>query len=178
MQTTDYARLLAGEGPGSPGVREMTDTQAVVTKRRPKRWPILNAAFAAAAGYYALTYGFSSLPPFFALMLVGAMAIVTFRLVEELRSRFDNVVVSFLSAASLMVSILSGITLAAWVLWRVLSVDQNPVDRLLAAKSTFEQVVFGAVLVSYLFAAFLGLSLAVYLVAIVRTNAFGPKSDA
>lgn len=156
----------------------MTDNQDVVAKLRPKRWPILIAAFAAGAGYYALTYGISTLPPFIVLMLVGAIATVAFRIVEELRSRFDNVVVSFLSATSLMVSTLSGISLIAWALWWAFSADQSPVDRLLSAKNTFEQVAFGAALVSYLFAAVLALGLAVGLFAIVRTNAFGPKSDA
>lgn len=178
MWTTGHAKLFEGKAPLHRGTRKMTDTQDVVTRLRRKRWPVLNAAFAAGAGYYALTYGISTLPPFVALMLVGAMATVAFRLVEELRSRFDNVVVSFLSATSLMVSILSGISLLAWVLWSVLSADQSPVDRVLSAKSTFEQVVFGAALVSYVFAAFLGFLLAVGLLAIVRTDAFGPKSDA
>lgn len=142
-------------------------------------WPLLLGALViAGAGYYVLSIGIAAAPPFIVLLLVGAIATVLHRLVEMLRPSFDNFVSQALSAIALMISILAGIALVGWVLWVLFATDTNPLNRFLAAKETPAQLASGFELALYLCLACLALVHAATLWTIVRTNAFGPKSDA
>lgn len=147
--------------------------------KRPSIWPpLLSALLIAGAGYYVYLIGIASTPAFVLLLLVGAIATVLHRLFEMLRAVFDNVVTSALSAITLMLSMIAGPTLIAWVFWMIFSAGSNPVDRLIAAKGLSDQLVIGFTLFIYALLALMGLIHAAALWTIVRTNAFGPKSDA
>jgi hypothetical protein len=139
---------------------------------------LLGAMVIAGVGYYVFSTGIASAPPFIVLLLVGAVATVLHRLVERLRPAFDNILSQALSAVALMISMLAGIALVGWVLWVLFATDANPLNRFLAAKETPAQLASGFELALYLSLACLALIHAAALWTIVRTNAFGPKSDA
>ncbi len=78
----------------------------------------------------------------------------------------------------LLGALVAGIALVGWVLWVLFATDTNPLNRFLAAKETPAQLASGFELALYLCLACLALVHAATLWTIVRTNAFGPKSDA
>jgi hypothetical protein len=144
--------------------------------KRTTWWPLLSALIVASAGSYALARGFGALPPFLALLLVGALATVLYRLLAILRSVFDNVIVRALSAIALMLSMLSGLIAITWALGIIFTQDQNPIERLQAATDTVQTVASTFVLLMFLLLGFLGLTQALTLWWFVRVNAFGPSS--
>jgi hypothetical protein len=142
-------------------------------------WPILSALAVIAGAAYAFTYGFAAIPPFIALFLAGALANVLHRMAEMLRSRFNNIVTAALSAVTLMVSMLSGVALIAFVIWVVVFASKsNALDEFIKADDMQAKIYLGFVLALYLLLGIFGLVQAVTLWFIVRANAFGPARDA
>mgnify|MGYP001206221338 CR=1 FL=1 len=140
-------------------------------------WPVLSALFMAGAGYLVLVRGLGSLPPFIALLLIGAVAIVLHRLIEMLRSVFDNIVVRAFSATALMLSMLAGILAASWALTTILIAEPNPMERWQAASDTTQAISAGLLLFTGLLLIVLAIYQAITLWRFVRANAFGPHSS-
>ncbi len=152
-----------------------TSDDAPATRVRGTWWPILSALFIGGVGYYAATTGVGALPPFLALLLLGASATVLYRLLELVRGVVDIAAVRALGSVVLMLSMLIGLIGIAWLLWFILGTNPNPIERWQAATSTWETIGPMVLLSMCLFLGFLGLVQAATLWFFVRANAFGPK---
>ena len=152
-----------------------TGEDAASARARTTGWPVLSALFIAGAGYFVLVRGVGSVPPFFALLLVGAGATVLFRLLDQLRGVFNNFIVAGLSGIALMLSMIPGIAAIAWALWMILGTAPSPIERWQAAASTTEAIGPATLLFMCLLLGFLGLAQAAALWSFVRANAFGPR---
>lgn len=152
-----------------------TDDTGSDTQPRPLWWLLPSILIVAGAGYFAVVKGVTALPPFIALLLVGATATVVYRLLERLRGVFDNVAVAALSAIALMVSMLSGVILIGLVLWMIVMLDPNPLEQMLAAKDPYETAYRAFMLFIYVSLGVLGLVHTATLWLMVRSNAFGAK---
>jgi hypothetical protein len=143
--------------------------------KRATWWPLVTALIIAGAGYYLLARGLGSLPPFIALLLIGATATAFHRLVEMLRSVFDNVVVRVVSAIALMLSMLAGVLGVAWALAVILFSEPNPIEQWQAASDSVQTLSSGLLLFTCLLLAGLGVYQMIMLWRFVSGNAFGPR---
>jgi hypothetical protein len=154
----------------------MTTSDDTPTARvRATWWPVLSALFIGSVGYYAFTTGIAALPPFIALLLLGASATVLYRLLELVRGVFDNILIKAMGSVALMLAMLAAVIGVAWVLWTVLGTNPNPIERWQIAANAMEAVGPAALLLMCIILGLLGLSQVATLWRFVRANAFGPK---
>jgi hypothetical protein len=152
-----------------------TSDDAQDSGKRAKWWPLVTALIIAGAGYYTLVRGLGSLPPFIALLLIGATATAFHRLIEMLRSVFDHFVVRGVSAIALMLSMLSGLIAVVWALGTIFIAEPNPVARWRGATDSLQTFSSGLLLFTCVLLGALALYQAAMLWRFVSANAFGQK---